>query len=277
MLGLSVVVVLYRKHHDESSSLRTLLAALDDMRAAGFAPTIYVWNNSPGFTPPLEHEAVVWLEGENLKLPAIYNHIARLTFEGGGELLMISDDDTDYRQYDFRKNLGIVREFLADAGRRETVGCFIPQILSGGRLVSPGGRQLFRGYLLEQVASGLVDSRNLLAINSATLITRACYERMRPLYDERLNFYGTDTEFFVRYEELYSRLYVFDSKIDHSLSADSKESTDRVLFRWRDNIRAMDVIFERTSFFFKLAMHAYYLLMKVKLAVRFRDKRFLQI
>ncbi|MCC6076414.1 hypothetical protein ACFPTX_18520 [Pseudomonas sp. GCM10022188] len=277
MLGLSIVVVLYRKQHGESSSLRSLIAALGEMRDAGFAPTIYVWNNSPGFTAPLEHEAVVWLEGENVKLPVIYNQVARSTFEAGGELLMISDDDTDYRQYDFRKNLGIVKEFLGDAQRRQSVGCFIPKILSGGRLVSPGGRQLFRGYLLDQVASGPISAHNLLAINSATLITRDCYERMQPLYDERLNFYGTDTEFFVRYEEFYSRIYVFDSQIDHSLSADSKESPDRMLFRWRDNIRAMNVIFERTSFPFKLAMRAYYLLMKVKLAVRFRDKRFLQI
>lgn len=274
---LSVVVVLYKKSYDDSVALRSLLGGLDGVELADFKYKIYVWNNSPGFSDVFRHDSVVWLEGENVKLPVVYNSVADMAFSDGADVLMLSDDDTDYSQYDFCKNLGIVREFLADAGRRETVGCFIPQIISGGRLVSPGGRQLFRGYLLEQVASGLISSHNLLAINSATLITRACYERMRPLYDERLNFYGTDTEFFVRYEELYSQLYVFDSKIDHSLSADTKESTDRVLFRWRDNIRAMDVIFERTSFFFKLAMHAYYLLMKVKLAVRFRDKRFLKI
>lgn len=274
---LAVVVVLYRKNHDNSPALRSLLAKLSEIESPTFKYKIFVWNNSPEFSSALKNDSVTWLEGKNVRLPTVYNAVADMAFSAGADALLLSDDDTDYSHYDFPRNLEIVREFLADPNRRDTIGCFIPKIISGGRLVSPGGRRLFRGYLLEQVTSGLVDSHNLLAINSGTLITRACYERMRPLYDERLNFYGTDTDFFVRHENYYSQLYVFDSTVNHSLSADSNESPDRMLFRWHDNIQAMNVIFERTSFRFKLLMHAYYFLIKVKLAIRFRDKRFLKI
>lgn len=277
MLGLSIVVVLYRKHHGESSSLCTLVAALDEMRVTGFTPTIYVWNNSPGFTPPLEHEAVVWLEGENIKLPAIYNHVARLTFEAGGELLMISDDDTDYRRFDFRKNLRVVKEFLIDAGRRESVGCFIPQVYSGGRLVSPGGRHLFKGYLLGQVESGLVDSRNLLAINSATLITRNCYERMAPIYDERLRFYGTDTDFFVRYQGFFDKIYIFDSLIEHSLSEHSSESFERALFRWEDHLYALKITFSTERFWVRWLLRFYVFYLRLKLSFKYGSLRFLDV
>ncbi|CAD5109712.1 hypothetical protein [Zestomonas carbonaria] len=277
MLSLSVVVVLYKKHFESSVAVSSLLSSFDAIKGAGFLPVIYVWNNSPGFSPCLDRESVVWLEGDNSTLPFIYNSVAELAFGSGSSILMISDDDTDYSNFDFTRHLGVVRDFVLDKSKSEVTGCFVPCIQSGGRLVSPGGRILFKGYLLNQVRPGLVSSKKLLAINSGTILTRSCYERMRPLYNERLNFYGTDTDFFVRYEDFYKCVYVLDSEINHSLSSDGDESMDRMLFRWRDNIHAMNIIFEKRSFFFKLAMHAYYFFVKVKLSIRFCDRRFLKI
>ncbi|TBW02233.1 hypothetical protein E0E52_18560 [Azotobacter chroococcum] len=273
-LKFSVVVVLYKKSYCDSPSLNSFIGALGEMRAAGFFPTIYVWNNSPGFSPILEHEAVVWLEGENSSLPSIYNHIAKLTFEAGGVALMISDDDTDYSQYDFRGNLKVVRSFLDDERRMDMVGCFIPKVRSAGKLVSPGGRHLFKGYLLEQITSGLVDTKNLLAINSGVLITQACYERMQPLYDERLNFYGTDTDFFFRYEKFFKKIYVFDSLVDHSLSEYAGESLSRALFRWGDHIYAMKVTFSGEGFLCRLALSLYIFYLKIKLSFKYKALSF---
>lgn len=273
MLKFGIVVVLYKKHCSESVSLCSLIAALSDMRAAGFLPTIYVWNNSPDFSPAFEHSSVVWLEGKNVHLPKIYNHIARLTFESGASLLMISDDDTDYRQYDFKRNLEVVKGFLPVGGG---VGCFIPQILSNERLVSPGRRLLFKGYLHKSsvIGPGLVSSKNFLAINSGTLMTKDCYERIQPLYDERLRFYGTDTDFFVRYENFYKNIYVLDSVIDHSLSEHSSESLERALFRWRDHIYATRVTFSNKSIFFRIFLAFYLFYLKTKLSCRYKTFSF---
>lgn len=277
MINIGIVIVLYKKHYRESMALRTLLNKIDEMKMSMASVNIFVWNNSPESSEPLQHESVIWLEGENVKLPLIYNHVANLAFEQACECLMLSDDDTDYSKYNFKENLEIVKTFIDDPKKNELTGCFIPRIRSGGRLVSPGARHLFRGYLLKQPPQGLVSSKNLLAINSGTIITKACYDRMQPLYDDRLHFYGTDTDFFVRYENHYANIYVLESEIDHSLSEDSLETLDRLLFRWHDNLRAMEVIFEKQSFFFKIAMRTYYVLLRLKLFIKFRDKRFLQI
>lgn len=273
---VSIVVVLYRKTVEESISVCSILGLLEGMKAAGFFPRIYIWNNSPGWVLPLVHEDVTWFEGDNVSLPLIYNEIADLAFSSGSSVLLISDDDTDYAKFDFESCFRVVEEVLSD-GRDSQVGTFLPQIMSGGRLVSPGGRRLFKGYLFDQVNSGLIDSCNVLAINSGMIITKACYERMRPLYDARLNFYGTDTEFFVRYQRHFKKIYVLDSVVEHSLSSDTRESPDRAFFRWKDNINAMAVVFERESFAFKFLMRIYYALVKFKLFIKFRDWRFLKI
>lgn len=274
MLSLSMIVVLYKKHYKNSSSLNSLLESLNDIRTAGFTPTIYVWNNSPGFTPALEHEGVVWVEGKNISLPLIYNYISEISFTEGNDLLMISDDDTDYRQYDFKKNLSVVKEIIQDKRQQNNVGCFIPQILANGLLVSPGARHYFKGYLLENITSGLVSSRNLVGINSGLIITKECYKKMQPFYDERLHFYGTDTDFFVRYEKEFPYIYVFDSVINHSLSEHTSETLDRAFFRWSDHLYALRITFSNSNFLCRALLELYIGYLKVKLNLKYSTLRF---
>ncbi|MNJ31874.1 hypothetical protein D3C77_265250 [compost metagenome] len=275
MYAISIVVVLYKKHYSESLSLSTILSKLESIHLAGFRPNIYVWNNSPQFSPPLEHSLVEWIEGENDTLSYIYNKVAALSFSTGADVLMISDDDTDYKNYDFISNLSVLSEYLSSKSKAREVGCFIPLIYSDSRLVSPGGRFFFKGYLLRNCSTGLVRSRNLLAINSGMLVTRACYEKMQPFYDGRLRFYGTDTDFFVRYQKAFKHVYVLNSRIDHSLSSDTEESLERALFRWRDNLYALRLIFEDRILLFRAAMTVYHFSLKLKLAIKFRDSRFI--
>ncbi len=274
MLGLSVIVVLYKKHYENSVALSTLIEALDDMRTAGFTPTIYVWNNSPGFTQAINHDSVVWMEGENISLPLIYNRIAEISFSEGNDLLMISDDDTDYCQYDFKRNLDIVKKIIQDKKQQSNVGCFIPQILANGLLVSPGGRHYFKGYLLEKITSGLVNSRNLVGINSGIIITKECYKKMQPFYDERLHFYGTDTNFFVRYEKKFPSIYVFDSVINHSLSEHTSETLDRAFFRWSDHLYALRITFSSSNFLCRTLLALYIGYLKVKLNLKYSTLKF---
>lgn len=273
--GIAFLVVLYGRDYSESVAITTILAAFDSMRSKGYSPKLYVWNNSPKLSRVLSRDDVVWLSGQNCSLSVVYNTVAKVVFEGGVELLMLSDDDTDYASFDFISSLCRIRDVSSED--EAALGCFIPRIFSNNRLVSPGKRFFFKGSLLNDVRAGKFPSKNLLAINSGTFITKSCYEKMSPLYDERLNFYGTDTDFFIRYQRFYKYIYVIDSSIVHSLSSDTNESPERVLFRWRENIEAMSVVFENESLFIRFLMRAYYSFVKFKLFIRFKDWRFLKI
>lgn len=272
---IAFLVVLYGRDYSESVAITTILAAFDGMRVKGYSPKLYVWNNSPKLSRILSRGDVVWLDGQNCSLSVVYNTVTKVAFEGGAEFLMLSDDDTDYTSFDFISSLCRISD--VSSKKDEALGCFIPRIFSNDRLVSPGKRFLFKGSLLDDIRTGTVPSKNLLAINSGTFITRACYEKMSPLYDERLNFYGTDTGFFIRYQKFYRYIYVLDSTIAHSLSSDTNESPERALFRWRDNIGAMSVIFENEALSFRLLMRVYYSVVKFKLFIKFKDWRFLKI
>lgn len=277
MYTLNVVVVLYNKLASESIALCTLVDALDSIKSAGFYPKIYVWNNSPGFSQKLNDPSVEWIEGENNNLSYVYNNIAQRALISDRSFLMISDDDTDYSTYDFSSNLLRLKSVLACSATLPEVGCFIPRIHSGGRLVSPGRRCLFKGKLLRRCDSGYISSVNLLGINSGILITRSCYEKMYPLYDERLRFYGTDTDFFIRYQAAFDYAYVLNADLNHSLSEDAQEDTEHALFRWADNLYALNTIFENRSLIFKSSMRFYYFLVKAKLSLKFRDYRFMML
>ncbi|MBU1437772.1 MAG: hypothetical protein KJ930_08115 [Gammaproteobacteria bacterium] len=272
-----VVVVLYQRAWSDSLAITTLLKSISLLESVGFNMNIYVWDNSPGLYPSLVHPSVTWLEGENTVLPVIYNHVAKLAFDNGAMALMISDDDTDYSAFNFEESLSVVSSITNNAIQARQVGCLIPRIRSANIFVSPGARFLFKGRLLAEVPVGLMSSKNLLAINSGTIITRACYERMVPLYNERLKFYGTDTDFFIRYEQYFTHVYVLESVVEHSLSEHTQESVDRALFRWKDNIEAIRVTFEASNFFVRYSMWAYHVFKKAKLFIKYRDIRFLKI
>lgn len=269
---ISFLVVLYGRDYSESVAITTILAAFDSMRAKGYSPKLYVWNNSPELSRTLSRSDVVWLDGQNRSLSVVYNTVAKVAFEEGAEFLMLSDDDTDYASFDFISSLRCIDDVSSE--KDGALACFIPRIFSNDKLVSPGKRFLFKGSLLDNVETGKVSSKNLLAINSGTFITRACYERMSPLYDERLNFYGTDTDFFVRYERCFEEIFVLDSPLRHSLSSDTNESLGRALFRWKDHIYATNITFSDRSFGFRLGLAFYCMYLKFKLAIRYRSIRF---
>lgn len=271
-----ILVVLYRRAWNESSSVLSIIDKFSSDESLIHAKLV-IWNNSPGFSPRLNHPSVIWKEAENSALSFVYNSFSSLAFESDADAIMISDDDTNYSTYEFSENLKIVREHVTGVKEIPGAECFLPRIRSGGIVISPGRRFLFKGYLVPLMQPGVVPAKNLLAINSGTIITKKCYMKMRPLYDARLKFYGTDTGFFVRYEDFFSKVFLFDSLIEHSLSEHSQESVERALFRFGDNLYAMKVIFASKSGFFKISMMLYHFILKFKMFIKFRDVRFIKL
>lgn len=272
---LSILIVLYKRHYKDSSAITTLLQSASYFCEKGIEVDFFVWNNTPQCSPCLVRDGLTWLEGNNEGLSHIYNRVAAQAFAAGATHFMISDDDTDYSAENYVGEIASAIEFEAKSSP-DAFGIMLPKIYSEGKLVSPGARFWFFGRLLLAVESGMNTSLNKLGINSGLIFTKACYERMTPLFDERLKFYATDTEFFVRYETYYSHFYVLDTVLQHDLSEHTSDSPGRAIFRFQEMIRGFRVMFERKSFLFHCVVEAYLVVSSVKKSVSYRDIGFIR-
>ncbi|MBY8927815.1 hypothetical protein J1G34_02050 [Pseudomonas sp. Wu6] len=274
-IKLSILVVLYKRHYKDSIAITTLLACVEQFSEKGIEVDFFVWNNTPEYSPVLAKKKLTWLEGDNEGLSHIYNRVATQAFGTGATHFLISDDDTDYSAPNYVGSIAQAIECEAKS-QPDAFGVILPKIYSGEKLVSPGERFWFFGRLSPTVDSGINTSLNKLAINSGVIFTKACYEQMAPLFDERLKFYATDTAFFVRYESYYSHFYVLDTALQHDLSEDTSDSPDRALFRFQEMIRGFRVIFERKGFFFRSIMENYLMFSALKKSVSYKNSGFLR-
>lgn len=277
-MKINILIVLYKKSLDDSIAFVSLLDRFQNEPAYIKEQfSISIWNNSPEFKMSSTFEDVRFFCAENEFLPNIYNQAAGFLLLKEEDLLLISDDDTDYSTLNLEQLLLDVHD-AKNSSYGQDVGVFLPKIYSNNILVSPGKRFLFKGRLIQDIQSGIVPSKNMLAINSGLIITYDCFKKMKPFFNPNLRFYGTDTDFFVRYERFFSKLYVLDFEINHSLSEHSKEeSIDRALFRWQDHFYATRLTFKNQVIFVRFLLFLYIFYMKVKLSCRYKSLKFWNI
>ena len=251
--NLYIVIVVYKKellHCKAFTSMKKHMAKINNLH-------LIIWNNSPEILIDKNQDDYEYFEAQNSTLPIIYNSMTKKYLKSENDFLMISDDDTDYSNYDFKKLFDILTT------NESKTGIFIPQLYANNRLVSPGKRFLFKGKYIQSIKDGLIKSKNILGMNSGLIISYKCFNKMPLLFDERLRFYGTDTDFFIRYEKHFDFLYVLPFKIQHDLSENNndKERTD---FRRKDNLYALNIIFSNRSLIEKLLFKLYYLYINLK-------------
>lgn len=273
MLSLAVLIVLYQKSSQDSIALQSLLVQKALLDSEGIDLQLYVWNNSPGMAQPCPD--VRWFEAGNQRLSVIYNQVAAEAFATGGDLLMISDDDTNYSNVNLAHCLKQIYQVRQSAVGNQ-IGVYLPKMVSNNQLVSPGARWLFKGRLTPSVASGVVPSKNLMGINSGLIFTKACYERMSPFYDERLRFYATDSDFFIRYEQVFPKAYILDVIIEHDLSEHTADTPARALFRFEEMVLGLRVSFETHSLAVRGLLNIYLFYVAVRKSVAYRRPSFLR-
>ncbi|WP_177447940.1 hypothetical protein [Pseudomonas sp. Irchel s3f19] len=272
-MSLAVLIVLYRKASQDSIALQSLLAQQALLQGDGIDLQLYVWNNSPGVAQPCP--GVRWYEADNQRLSVIYNQVAKEAFAAGVDLFMISDDDTNYSNIRLSSCLTRIAQ-VRSTPAGDQVGVFMPRLVSHGQLVSPGKRWLFMGRLTPGVAAGLVDSKNLLGINSGLIFTRECFQRMTPFYDERLRFYATDTDFFIRYEGYFPKACVLDVEIAHDLSEHSADTPERALFRFEEMIHGLRISFHSHGLLERRLLDLYLAYAAFRKALAYRSLAFIK-
>jgi hypothetical protein len=95
-----------------------------------------------------------------------------------------------------------------------------------------------------------------------------------PGYPDTLAFYGTDDWFCEQYAVDEETAYVFESTIQHNISTFNKESVDIKLWRHREIVRAARMLNSR-GVLRRCSCYLYTSLTCARMALRFRDKRFL--
>lgn len=231
---------------------------------------IIIWDNSP-----IPHE-VDWntldqngeyvSTPENLGLSTIYNRVIEQHLQQGEHLLLL-DQDSELPT-DFLKKVATAIDM------HPSVDLFLPMVRANNRWASPvtyfcgWGRQWRSGM------AGSMSSKRVCAINSGMIISSSYLHGSFPGYDERLRFYGTDTQFMLDYMDNRTQLHVLDTIIMHDLSFFSGPSVKRAE-KFAVMRLAYHFIYERRPRIQRIAVKFVMFVIAIRYAVRHRDLAFL--
>lgn len=265
---LCVLIVVYGYDPIATISLKTLLAAefpREQMR-------VLIWDNSP--QPVGDRLALInigvdyFSTPENLGLSVIYNRVIA-EYLHYGEYLLLLDQDTSLPT-DFM----LVCE--AAVRQHSDIDLFLPMIWANNSWISPLTYVMGWGYYWRHPRVGRMASRKICAINSGMLISASYLKNDFPGYDERLRFYGTDTQFMLEYVERRSELMVLDVCIEHDLSFFSDSIRNRVS-KFRTMRAAYKYIYELKPIWQRFGVKLVLGLVSILYAVRYRDFKFLKL
>ncbi len=209
-LHVLALVVVYGADPMETSTLQTLLET--DFPKDRLS--ILVWDNSPHTLTdltPLTQAGVTYLSTtDNLGLSVIYNRVIANYLQDGQYLLLLDQDST------------LPPDFLAQCEtavrQHPEIDLFLPMIRANGRWASPLTYVMGWGRYWKAPRVGRMSALRVSAINSGMLISSVYLKGDCPGYDERLRFYGTDTQFMLDYMDSRRALVVLDVQLKHDLS-----------------------------------------------------------
>lgn len=273
MTDLLVLVVLYRCKFDCSQSISSLASfAHPDIRLR-----ILVWDNSPEpcATPAdLEnlgkgHVAEVGYEHhpDNVPLSRIYNHVISSRLADDGYLLLLDQDTTIPQDF-----WGVLCDGLA---KFPECDLFLPVVRAGNVIVSPAPFFFGWGRHWKKQILGLVCAKGLVAINSGMIISGRYARRDFVGYDERLLFYGTDSDFMLKFAKQRESFVVLPIVLNHDLSFNSANREER-LRKFREMRLAISILFSKKGAV-RRAMSALVMgAVSAVYAVRYQDIRYLR-
>lgn len=232
------LIVVYNQNPIETISLRTLVAAQNDSARI----RLLIWDNSPNphhvtEFPPLVFEDVTYVSTpENFGLSAIYNKVIKKYLQLNEYLLLLDQDSSI--------PIDFFERFHQHSSKHPEIDLFLPTIRANGRFVSPLPYFYGWGKYWKQPRIGIQRSKFCSAINSGMLISSKYLKGDFLGYDERLRFYGTDTQFMVTYATKRKHFFIMDAVIDHDLSFFAANGKERI-HKFLEMKNAYDFIYEK--------------------------------
>ena len=229
------LVVIYKEKLRETVTFKSL----EKMASIASAPVkLYVWDNSPqGYLSECESadsdlfNIKQYKCYNNERLSVVYNKIADEVFStSNARYLTILDQDSE-----------IAPDFLASVNSANAPDVLLlPKVISNktGKLLSPRYQKYNYiknkceiEYLTNDINSGLHSAVNFFAVGSGMTISRSVWKQ-KIRFDEKLSFYGVDTEFCADYAKVINHIYILNSVLLHSASNEQAESVSQHVWRF---------------------------------------------
>lgn len=263
---LLALIVVYGCDPTDTPSMRSLVECAN----GGCELRIIVWDNSPRPHDvdwrALGQAGTYISTPENLGLSTIYNRVIGQHLQVDEHLLLLDQDSelpTDF-----------LEKAAAAIAVHPEVDLFLPMVRANSRWASPVTYLCGWGWQWRSGVVGCIPSKRVCAINSGMMISSAYLHGSFPGYDERLRFYGTDTQFMLDYMDCRSRLCVIDSVIMHDLSFFSEPPAKRAE-KFKVMRAAYKFIYERRPYIQQIAVKLMMFAMAIRYAVRYRSLDFI--
>ena len=272
-MKLLALVVLFKEEPESSESLVSLAE-----QGASLLQHLIIWDNSP---KPCSVAGREWLGKkftsfdyhhcpENWPLSHVYNEVISTQIKqqpGTYTHLLLLDQDSSL----LPTFLNVAAKAIQDS---PDIGLFLPLVKASGHIVSPAHLFYFKGIFWKRPRLGTIRFRFTTAINSGMIIAANYLIDRFTRYPDALLFYGLDNWFCERYAKDGKFACVFDSTVGHGYSTFKEESVEVKLWRHREIVRSR-LLINSAGFLRRYACYLFTLLTCARMALRFRDGRFL--
>nr|ACA24830.1 WbsW [Escherichia coli] len=214
-MKITILVVLYNKKFEESTTLQTILSEKHTLKKMNVELCIH--DNSPNsqldecYISEMKEFVKCYYTHtpENMTLREIYNNIINTLKYN--TYLCLMDDDTSLPQSFFN-------EVISAINNNPDIELIVPRVIVNDKLYSPHKSYSFINRPTVRDIKGIQKSKNMSAINSGMVIKSNFFKRCGFKYPEYTSYYGTDKVFFDHYLKYNQEYYVLDIDINHDVS-----------------------------------------------------------
>ena len=267
---LTIIIVLYKQHLENSFTYTSLTAALT---AFNGSIDLIVYDNSPPSWEPAkitenEHWNITYIrDTSNAGVSKAYNAGVKQAAGKGRKWALFTDQDTIFPPETIDTYINAIQTIKG-------VGVFVPKLVFNNKIVSPGKYFLKRGFAIPQIENGLHSFKGMCPINSGACISIELFNQVKG-YDERIKLDFSDFDFFERLRKIEPHFYVLDIYCKHGISAFEISSKEQSLIRFGYYIEGAR--FFAKNYIDKLILLVGLSVRTIRLTFRYRSFEFLKI
>ncbi|PSW70445.1 hypothetical protein C0Z01_06430 [Photobacterium kishitanii] len=256
MSNIIILCILYNKKCIDSNTFNTFKnSKFHDSENV----ELHIWDNSLNLDITEFNKCFIYdqnvyyhTSGKNEALSIVYNKFIN---KYADDFLLILDDDSEINDKYISEAIKLTSNDLFYVG--------VPKIISQiGEMYSPAKFGLVKGKHFKNISCGF--HYDITAISSGIIINCNKIISNKILFDEKLNLYGIDTDFFVSLNKKQIPIYVLDVDINHDLSIFNVESKKTKRYRFLNMMKANLYISKKRGSFYYICFIIYMMLVYMK-------------